>query len=339
MRKLKYEIDPHNRIIINEAGRKSDLPLFRKVLEGRFKVGQANSLIYHVKAPLDDGEFGYEIPHQLKLKGIWSLTDNHDLRLTLDKWGRRTFGDELILEGDIIDAHKNALLFAVTTKSKTGTATTYVLKLEGAWQADENNRLTFRVKKESGKSDILTFDGIWELGENYDIIYRYKKSYSSRALKKTHEISFKGKWAINDSSLISYEMDRDTRSIFNFKTSLGIFEKDYIKYELGIALSDRPKPVRRVISLFGRWNIKRDTGITFEIRYEDRKVDTIIFGAQARLTANDSIRIKLMNEKNKGTGIELELERELLKGDGQAFLRLLKSQKEAAIYAGAAWGW
>ena len=69
----------------------------RQVLEGRFRTDGNNELSYHVKAPLSGGE---KIPHQIRLKGAWSLTDDHTLRLTLDKSGRETFGDQLTLEGE-----------------------------------------------------------------------------------------------------------------------------------------------------------------------------------------------------------------------------------------------
>lgn len=337
--RIKYEIDPHNRLVIDETSEKKDISRFRRVLDGKFKTDAGNSLIYHVKVPISGTGADPGIPHQVKLRGVWSLTDNHDLRLTLDKWGRQTFGDELTLQGEILDADKNELAFAITTKSKENTQTTYVIKLEGGWQADEKNRLMFRVKKEEGQYDILTFDGAWDIGKNYQIIYQYKKSHLIRKRDETHTVIFKGYWDIKDKTRISYVIDKDTHSVFNFKTSLGIFREDYIKYELGIGISKKPFPEPRRITLFGRWNLKKDRGVTFEVRYEGKRIDTIIFGAKAKLTKSDAISFKLINKDKRDTGIEIELSREILKGDGQAFLRLLKSQKEAAIYAGAAWRW
>ena len=145
MAKPRYEIDPHNRLVVSQSGRKSSLPRFRKVLEGHFRVDKNNSLSYHIKAPVPQDT---NIPHQVKLRGEWSLTKKHDLRFTLDKWRRQTFGDKLTLQGNIIDIKKNSLLFAVTTRTKAGTQTTYILKLRGSWQADKHNRLTFRMRKE-----------------------------------------------------------------------------------------------------------------------------------------------------------------------------------------------
>lgn len=336
---IRYEIDPHNRLIIEKTRRRSDLNYFREVLDGRFEIGPRNSLIYHVKAPAGGAAAGRNAPHQVKLRGVWSLTGNHDLRITLDKWRRQTFGDQLTLRGEIIDVDKNSLLFTITTRSKENTGTTYALKLEGTWRADKNNRLTFRVNKENQKHDILTFDGIWEIGKNYQIIYQYKKSRLARKKDAVHTLILKGQWDVTDKARISYIVDKNTESVFNFKTSLGIFREDYIKYEVGIGASDRPKPVKRTITLFGRWNLKRDVGLTFEAEYENKKISAITFGAEAKLTDRDTARVRLLNNNNEDTGIEMELTHEIHRGDGQAFLRLLKSKKEAAIYAGAAWRW
>src|SRR3989338_2118402 len=118
---VRYEVDPHNRLVIYKTGRKSGLPKFRKVLDGRFKTDELNNLSYHIKAPLSRSE---NIPHQIKLKGEWSLTDDHDLRLTFEKEARETLGDQIALQGEILDVNESSLLFAVTTTTKTDTQST-----------------------------------------------------------------------------------------------------------------------------------------------------------------------------------------------------------------------
>lgn len=337
MQKVRYELDPHNRLVLDKSGGKSDLPKFRKVLDGQFKTDQDNNLSYHIKAPLSEGE---NIPHQIKLKGEWSLTDNHELRLTLDKQGRETFGDQITLQGEILDVNETSLLFAVTTKTKEDTQSTYVLNLGGSWKADENNRLSFNVKKEKGAYNILTFNGVWEINKNHQIIYQYEKAVLIRKKRRTHTLTFKGYWDIKDAFRISYVLSENTNSVFDFKTSAGIFKEDYIKYELGIGLTDREEPITKTFILFGKWNLKKDVGLTFEIEYENKKTRAIVFGVDARLTDKDTISFRLKNEiENKDIGVNLELSRKILKGDGEAFLRFLKSKRESSIYAGAAWRW
>ena len=337
MKKIRYEIDPHNRLVIDDSGRKSGLPKFRKVIDGRFKIDENNNLSYHIKAPYPEDE---RVPRQIKLKGEWSLTDDHELRLTLDTLGRATFGDRITLQGEILDVNKNSLLFAVTTTTKDNTRSTYVLDLAGTWKADENNRLSFRVKKESGRYDILTFNGIWEVNKEHQIIYQYEKARLIRKKRETHTLIFKGYWDIKDAIRISYLLGKGTDSSFDFKASAGIFRENYIKYELGIGLNDRPDTVGRTITLSGKWNLKKDIGLIFEVDYKNKKAMQIVFGADARLTDRDTILFKLKNDmENRDMGVSLELSHKILKGDGEAFLQLLKSNRESAIYAGAAWRW
>ncbi len=336
MAKVRYEIDPHNRLIVDRSGRKGGLRKFRRILDGRFKLDRRNELSYHIKSPAAEET----IPHQLKLRGRWSLTDKHNLRLTLDKHDRETFGDKITLQGEILDVKANSLLFAVTTKTKENTRSTYVLNFGGSWKADKNNRLSFHVKKEKGIHDILTLKGAWEINKDHRIIYRYEKASLITKKKKAHTLTFKGHWDIKKRLCISYALEGSTDSVFDFRTSAGIFKEGYIKYKLGIRLANRINPVRRIVSLYGSWKLKRDTGLIFEVEYENRKLHAIIFGAEARLTHKDTVSFKLKNDiGNKDIGATLKVSHKILKGDGRAFLQLLKSKREAAIYAGAAWRW
>lgn len=331
MQKVRYELDPYNRLV------RSDLRKFRQVLDGRFRTDGNNELSYHVKAPLSGGE---KIPHQLRLKGAWSLTDDHTLRLTLDKSGRETFGDELTLEGDIIDVRENSLLFALTTAAKDETRSTYVLALGGTWKADEHNRLSFHIKRSGGKTDILTFTGTWELNKDHQIIYQYEKARLLRKKRQTHILTFKGYWQIRDDTRISYVLSGDTDSVFDFTVSAGVFKEDYIQYEVGIGLADRWKPALRTIRLSGAWKPKKGTGLVFEIEYENGKIDAVVFGADVALTDKGTISFRLKDTAHKrDLGVVLELSQKILKGGGEAFLHMLASRREAAIYAGAAWRW
>ena len=336
MAKLRYEVDPHNRLIIRKSGRKSELGRFRQVLDGQFKLDDKNNLIYHVKTPLPKGS---KIPHQVKLSGQWSLNRNHDLVFTLDKWGRQTFGDQLTLQGEILDVSKNALLFSMTTRQKKGAQSLYAIKLDGTWQADKNNRLAFRVRKGKEGYDALTFDGIWNIGKNYEIVYEYRKTRRVLKSKRIHVLAFKGKWDIEDKTRISYCMDRDTDSVFNFKTSVGVFRNKFIKYEAGIGLSRRREPVKRIIKFFGTWKISKTSGLEFEVEYGNRKVHALAFGAEARLTDKDTVLFKLRDNLNREMDAEIKLSHKIFKGDGQAFLRLFRSGKRPAILLGAGVGW
>ena len=334
--KLRLETDPYNRVIFKKTGKKSDLQRYRQVLDGRFKVDKNNELTYQVKAPLTRED----VPHQLKLKGKWALTEEHDLRFTLDKLGRDTLADKITIKGEILDVRDNSLLFAVSTKTQEGKALTYVLQIGGVWRADSKNRLTFHIKKEKGIHDVLTFKGAWEINKDHQIVYNYTKARLIRKKKELHKLTFKGGWKVAGAGRISYEMKRGSDSSFDFRTSAGIVDKNRIMFEVGIGVSDRVRPVRRRLEIFGKWRLVKNVGLVFEAGYKDGKPCSLVFGADAELTGRDSVRFRLKRDiDNRDTDMEIELSRRLLKGDGEAFLRLLSSRQEATIYAGAAWKW
>jgi len=328
MQKIRYEIDPHNRL--------TRLHTFRKTLDGKFSIGKNNTLIYHIKAPVPRGT---NIPHQLKLRGKWSLDSGGNLRLTLDKWLRQTFGDRLTLTGEIVGADRNALIFTLSTQAKEGTRSIYCLRLNGSWMADRYNRLTFRVKKERGMHDTLILDGIWEVNKDHQIIYRLEKSRLIRKSKKIRTLIFKGHWNVKDRSRISYILEENTNGSFDFRTGAGLFRQNYIKYEIGIGLSCRARPVKRRIILFGKWKIKKGKSLVFEIKYGNGKIYSVTFGADIKLTSKDTLLFRLRTETGKPIGANLKLSRDILKGRGRIFTRLFKSKKDSAIHTGAAFNW
>jgi len=349
MQKIRYELDPYNRFIISGTGEKSGLNRFRKVVDGRFKTDANNELSYHIKSPYHSSLLGPDetpllkgpnLPNQLRLKGKWSLTDDHELRLTLDKESRQTFGDQITLQGEILDVKKGSLLFAVTTMTKENVRSTYVLELEGTWQADKYNRLFLSVRKEDGSCDILTLKSAWQINKAHQLVYEYEKARLIRKKRHAHTLTFKGYWDIKDALRISYLLSGSTDSAFDFKTGIGIFKEDYIKYELGIGLDKNAEPIKKIITLYGKWSLKKDVGLTFEIKYEDGKVKQIVFEGEAELFNKDTVSFKIKNgAENKDLSVELKISRKLLKPGGEAFLRAMTSRRESAIYAGAAWRW
>ncbi|MBU1044193.1 MAG: hypothetical protein KJ915_07330 [Candidatus Omnitrophica bacterium] len=332
--KISYEIDPFNRLIINNSSKQSNLSRFRQVLDGRFKINDDNSISYLVKSPMPNDQ---EMPYQVKLEGKWVLDKDHNLCISLNKLGRETLGDKLTLKGEIIDTSKNSLAFSLTTHTKDNMQSIYILQLKGAWQADKNNRLTFRIQKEDGSCDFLTFKGTWDINKQHQIIYKYEKSQLITKKKTIHTLIFQGYWNIKDKGRLSYVLDLQSDSVFNFKTSAAVFKDKYIKYELGIGLAKNPEA--RTITLCGKWNIKKDIGLVFEVEYENGNIQAITFGAEAKLSARDSISFELKNDQDKNISAQLQLSRKILDGDGLSFLRLLKSEQDTAVTIGAGLSW
>jgi len=340
MTKLIYEIDPHNRLIIQKGEGQAGIFGFRHVIEGRLKIGKDNALIYHIKAPSKAMARELNLPYQLKFKGSWSLTEEHDLRLTFDKWKRQRIGDELTLKGEIVKIDAHSLVFAVTQKTGEDTASIYSLGLEGSWRADDKNRLTFRVKREKNNYNLLVFDGMWEINRNHQIIYSYEKRITKRAKRrKRHSLLFKGFWNLTKREALTYQLDIKDRSTFDFRVGHGIIEGYAIKFETGIGISRRQRPVRKDIILYGRWRIKSGAGLIFEMRYGDGHVNEMLFEAEAKLINDYEIKFALKNSSGEDLGMAFTLSKTMLKGSGESFIRVLLSKEKRAIYIGSGFTW
>lgn len=345
--KITYEIDPHNRLIYKKTAKSSEVPGFRAVLDGIFKIDKNNCLTYHVKKSQNPDN----IPQQLKIKGSWSLDNEHNLVLRLDKWGNQIAGNKLTIEGEFMDAQANRLSFMVTSKDSDGKTHIYIIKLGGRWQADKYNRLSFDIEKENSPSDRITLRGSWNINKQNELIYTYEKSWRSKAEKitngstsltigpersrRTNTITLKGYWAIAEKHRIIYVLNKELKSEFDFRVSVGLPAKRGLEYEIGIGVIPRKK----TITLFGSWKINLKLGLLFEMPATDGKINSVILGAWCKLDKNYNLDIRLENKRGKDLGINLKLSRKILKDQGEAFIRALSLGKEFSLIAGAGFRW
>ncbi len=326
MNKVRYELDPHNCLILTKTGEKGKFGV-RRVLEGRFRVQNGNSLTYHVKSPLS-GTGDY--PHQIKLKGTWGLSPENRLEFLLDKWGRQTFGDKLTFAAALKDAGKNSLTFSLITKSKTKTTSFYTLKLNGQWQADPENRILFLVKKNSGPANQLTFNCSWASGPNGKI--------SINTDNGKNKIRLNGKWETGAGSRLSHVIDRTSGSVFNFKTDWERFTQNGVRYSLGIGIKGRKDPVRRILTFTGSWRIKSGR-LELILDNNGTESQALKFGIASTLVlGKNKVQLELKCGCNgKKPGVLLNITRNFLGAD--AFLKLLKDSKQVSVTAGMGVRW
>lgn len=323
--KISYEIDPSNRLIFTKTERGSGIPKFRNVLDGTFRIDKNNVLTYQLKSSPAPS-----IPRQLKLCGNWSLDQEHNLTLTLDK-----AQDKLTLKGEIIDARADTLAFSVATKDSGGKTHLYILQLEGRWQTDKHNRLSFLAKRENDLYDTITFRGAWEVNTQNQLIYTYTKTALKTRKKITQTITFKGFWEITEKYRISYVLNEELNSGFDFKVNLGKPLKRGLQYEIGIGVA----PLKKKITLFGSWKINEKLGLLFEMPCEEGKLRSIVFEATCSLGNGYNLNLRLKNIRHEDLGIDLKLSKTLFKNQGEAFLEALKEGKEVSLLVGLGFRW
>ncbi|MGE5280657.1 MAG: hypothetical protein ACM3L6_07945 [Deltaproteobacteria bacterium] len=312
--KIKYEIDPHNRLVRVGAGG------LREVIEGRFKTTNRNELIYYVKRPVADG-----VPQQIKFRGSWELADDRRLVLTLDKWYHRIAGNKLTFATELIDAQDNEVAFTVTAKnggseaSPPGDAgqTISLLRLAGAWQADAQNRLCFRVEDNEG---VLKLQGEWRLNKRHEIEYDYAAGKQAFA--------FKGFWELGGRNRLRYVLNRVTGSAFDFRATLERALSDRIEYSLGAAGG----PGKKTVTLFGSWKLNRRLELGFEVAYGEGRAERIVFGAKARIRDGADLELKLKTTDGRDLDAQVVLSRRTL--DRQVFLKLAKEGAGKGVFIG-----
>lgn len=390
---ISYTTDPYNRLIAKLSGRATGIRRYRTTLDGEFKTGKGNTLVYTVRTPSaippaippganararrrllnspdDPGRSpgrkmsysapGENLPYLLRLKGHYSLDPTHNLIFTTEQTQTAASG-RLKLHGQIVDVRRNELVFSMATRDEQGRERLYLLHLEGAWQADERNRLTFAVKKDREAADQLVFQSAWELNKNQEIVYSFGKG---------NTVIFKGNWRIppgpvgrpkrtakcsawlrktgtgyffqqnntlEKSSLspffLHYQLEAGSTSL-TFSTSLRKATPRSIIYDIGIKTSVNRKPVTRTVTFFGSWRLDKAKGLIFEVRDANRPARQFVFGAEITAQGGNKLKAKLLLAKHTPAGAELELSRELARGAGEWYIRLQKEARERAVYIG-----
>lgn len=238
MQKIRYEIDPHNRLA------KPGPNKFRQVIDGTFKLEDGNVLAYHVKKSDNVG-----LPQQIRFFGDWSLGKDHDLILTLDKWNNQIEGNKLVLKSELLSASGDELVFSLASRSSIS-----ILRFSGTWQADAHNRLTFQAEKKIGNPDSLVLRGRWEINKENEIIYAYPEN----------TLTLRGHWQITGKNKLSYVLNKRLGLQLDLTAGFERAENDSLRYGITIGYGKR----KRTIALFGKWKIDKRTGLFFEIKHD-----------------------------------------------------------------------
>jgi len=248
-------------------------------------------------------------------KNKWRLNSKNELELTVTESRGLGSVEALSMKGEIAGVEPHGITALITSKKVGGVEVTRIVKLNGKWQADGKNRLSFAVSKEGGKEDILVLDGKWDIGKDNEIVYRYRKTALKKRDRIERSLVFRGAWRINGTDRISYLLDSSGESGFVFKAQLdkaGIEGKlGALKYKVGIGVSRYKRPVERVVKILGtvRWDITKRYSLEFDAT-----------GARGRKP-----------------GMALTLSRKLL--GGEAFLRFKKLAAEKKAEAGVKFRW
>ncbi|MBU0571366.1 MAG: hypothetical protein KJ995_06785 [Candidatus Omnitrophica bacterium] len=298
--------------------------------KSRIKTDLRNRLIVN-----GEGKSGRRVTSD----GTWSLTPEHDLKFHV------TYSDDpdiagrtLIFYGEIENARGNALRFRVRDHESIPGVRTGSITLRGRWQADRNNRITFNVAKARGRYDTLTFDGAWLVNRNNELTYKYVKTSLKTKIREEHIVVFRGQWNIGKNRLV-YRLERSFNSFFVFKAEflsgkLSVLDR-VIKFKVGTHFLQKKvrRGVKKVVTLYGGWDIKKGLKVTFSIAYSGGRRGRIEFGAEKLIGTGDKVKLSLTSNKGETLGVELDITKKF-KNDAELFLALSRTGNESRVIGG-----
>lgn len=326
--KNRLATNPYNQLLIKPPRAQTPISV-----NGRFSV-QNNQLIYHINEPAS-WRRKYDLPNKIRFTGTWKLNSNYDLELILDESRSQHAGDRLIINGEIISAENDRLVFRVITRKvapgvsdEADLHSFQLFKLSGVWQADERNQLSFTVKKDVNPG-ILTLQGAWEINRNQKIIYTYERIDRKTKAKVSGVLTFEGFWDVGEAERLRYILSGNPNSCFDFRVQLesqNLYpSQGQIKYRIGIGVSTRQRPNEKILSLFGTWKFSRTLGLLFEMDYGEDRLRALEFGAEVVLSSKDKFTFYLKGQRNQPLGLSVTFTRKFLKShDAEAFVRLEK---------------
>jgi hypothetical protein len=320
MKRIKYEIDPHHRLVATGGG-------LRQVLDGTFRISKNNELVYHVKRSV-----GQDEPQQVRCSGTWALDAEHRLVFSLDKWNRTIAGGKLVLKAEVLSASGHELVFTLNSRDGGGREKITLLTFGGSWHVDNNNRLNFFVEREPGSPDRLQFRGSWAVNRDHELEYRF--SGTGRDLQA---LGLKGSWAVGRRGRLTYVFDcgkaAGAPARIDLQASLAHAFSDRLIFVLGGEIQPRAK--KMVFS--GKWRFDKKYGLGFELTRRDGRLSRIAFGGYARLKNGVTAEIELTSPRGEALGVAVNLSRQVW--GGAAFLRLLKGSDGNAVFLGYGRSW
>ncbi len=308
------------------------------LLEGEFQILSDGGLLFQPHTPSDYSDLLNQ-EHKFNITGTWEIDKNHDLIFHVDETFSPRLGRQIAFQGEFLKAEAGELDFTYQVRTNDGKLQLRTLRFFGKWEADSNNRLTLTLTHSQGTTRALTFNGAWKINKRHEIVYSYRKQQLKTKTKITKQLMFRGQWDFASNRSVSYVLEGDSDQAFRFRlafaTPIILAKQNEIRFQIGIELSGEPAPTVRNIILFGKWKLKHDLSLAFEVEYRDQVWHEIRFQAQYRLTPRTEIEAELFAKNQDDMGVSLTLSRSFLSDDGEAFLTLKKSLQEGSFEAGA----
>ncbi len=268
---------------------------------------------------------GTELPERMALDGTWKLNEKHDLEFGIHASSVWFPGMTLTFKTGLISAKANELVFSARISDGEGGVMGSALAFSGKWQADKNNRITFRITRYTGKSNRLVFQGAWQVGRRNELFYTYSTEKLKKKEKEEFSFGLKGSWALgarrlvyvlgssttDDRRLNTDDISLRSSSVLSFSAALQtpsiVAKAGEIRYSVGIRFTSggKEKKLLRSVAIYGTWKLGRDLALGFEAESTVREKNVISFTAEKLIFDNGKLTVGLKTEDGRKFGGEV----------------------------------
>ena len=275
---------------------------------------------------------------RIVLDGVWSLTDENELKLKVIGNNSKIFGKYIILRGNIEKVDGSKIGFRIRECDTLSNLRTRNIQLSGRWAADSYNRLNFKVSKLEGRHDILCFQGAWDINKHNELIYKYTEVVLKTKRKILRELVLKGHWSLARNK-ITYVIENEEEDI-TFKAQ--ILRKTIhssatsIKYSTQVTYiyKGKIKKVKKMLEISGKLVFRKDFNVEFKIKYSGVKKRSVHFIVEKVIYEKSKLSLSLVSSLDKKPCFEVLLKKPF-KDDVEFFLALSRYAHGGKVLVGA----
>lgn len=331
MVRYHYRTDSRNRLIIT-AGLKNNAQIF--IPGGTFGLDRRNRLTYTISCPAP-WRRRIVSPNTIVFNGSWGIDSGRKLVYTLHQTKNQYAGERLHLNADLVQTDERSLVFSVASRQEGSGYSVRLLKFQGEWQAQKDERLNFLIQRSGETQEKLTFSGRWQVRNN-ELTYACRCLASSGKRKEEHTLAFKGYWSLGDDRRLSYMLRAGSR-LCAFELVFGHYyirtDRNQLQFRLGAGVTAGPGR-KRVVTFTGEWRLAGRTAISFCLEGGLAAQPGLRFGLGRFLLKDKRVTAELQTTAGKPLGVSLEFEQQFLEQNARWLLKLSQEAGRPALSAG-----
>lgn len=261
----KWKLNKNHDLVLDIS--KEDKPLRKRtlILKGQIISTNCDQLAFYVKSQQN----GIERIRILKLKGRWLADKYNRLNFMIEKKGQ----PEALIFKNAWEINSNQKITYIYEKTylKTKTKTQHTFTLEGFWQINKKNRLTYYLLKGShSRIEFRIQLGTPSIRPQEGLI-KYRVGIGVRK-KKTKIISLYGKWQIGKNGNLEFLMEYEKGKIKKIQFGLEVKFTDKSKIQC-LLTNTRKEPLGLTITFTRRFLEQASSFLKLKYSQKEKRIE------------------------------------------------------------------